>query len=221
MSFVAANFRRSFQLLAVIVLSLGLLQGMSSAVWGAIAFKKSIFLVAREAFGVRVALPAFRLRPGHSLNNTKAVRTDRTPNASRSSEILFLKLYTLTPPENMAVYLKLPVIVQSVTGLPFTLFPGLGGADRTKFVADDLINRDELVHTTTYLKGQLFIRIVTSPDTVNELQATINVCEFLLRHFNRIATQVDAQGNRAIGEDDIEQLFAPAPKRGRETSSMA
>jgi hypothetical protein len=71
-----------------------------------------------------------------------------------------------------------------------------------------------LLHTTAYLKTQLIIRIVTSPDTVKELQATIKVCEFLLRNFNRIATQEDGLGSLAIGEDDIERLFAPTPERG-------
>ena len=123
---------------------------------------------------------------------------------------------SLRPPETIEVYYKLFVNVRSLTGLPFTMFPGLGGADKTRFIADDLINRDELLHTTAFLKGQLVIRIVTSPDTVKELQATINVCEFLSRRFHRIATQEDARGSLAMGEDDMERLFAPMPERGSE-----
>ena len=123
---------------------------------------------------------------------------------------------SLRPPETIELYYKLFVNVRSLTGPPFTMFPGLGGADKTKFLADDLINRDELLHTTAYLKGQLVISIVTSPDTVKELQASINVCEFLSRNFYRIATQEDARGSLAIGEDDIERLFAPTPERGSE-----
>ena len=70
--------------------------------------------MAREAFGVREALPAFVLSGEQPDRNRKAVelpafvlatellgrkrkavRTDRTPNAARSSEILFLNLYNI------------------------------------------------------------------------------------------------------------------------------
>ena len=120
----------------------------------------------------------------------------------------------LRPPENIEQYYQLFVTVQALTSFPFTLFSS--GADKSQFIADELINRDELMHTTAFLKSQLVIRLIFSPDTVKELQATINVCEFLLQRFNRIATQRDAQGNLALGEGDIEQLFAPPSNRAKE-----
>ncbi len=123
---------------------------------------------------------------------------------------------SLRPPETIEWYYKLFVSVRSLTDFPFTMLPGLGGADKTRFIADDLINRDELVHTTTYLKGQFFIALTFSPDLVKELQSTITVCEFLLHRFHRIASQKDAQGNLAISEEDIEALFfVPGTERSR------
>lgn len=122
----------------------------------------------------------------------------------------------LHPPERVDVYYKLFEVVRSLTTFPFTMIPGLGGADKTKFIPDDLINRDELVHTTTYLKAQLIIASSFAPDRIAELQATINACEFLLRHFNRIASQRDSQNNLAIGEGVIDSLFAaPSTDRSR------
>ena len=127
---------------------------------------------------------------------------------------------SLRPPEAIEFYYKLFANVRALTGFPFTLFPGLGGADKTKFVADDLVNRDELVHTTTYLRGQFFIVSAFSPDLVKELQATITVSEFLLHRFYRIASQRDAQGNLAISEGDIDKLFvAPVAERSKGQSS--
>jgi hypothetical protein len=123
---------------------------------------------------------------------------------------------SMRPPETIERYYALFVTVRSLTGFPFTLFPGLGGADRAKFIADDLINRDELIHTTTYLKGQFFIVATFSPDTAKELQATITVCEFLLHRFPRLATQKDAQGSQALSEADVAALFvAVAAERTR------
>ncbi|HEX4947213.1 MAG TPA: hypothetical protein VFZ34_11140 [Blastocatellia bacterium] len=121
------------------------------------------------------------------------------------------------PPGNLDLYYQLFVNVRSLTSFPFSLFPGIGGADNTKFVMDDLINREELLHTTAYLKGQLAIRILFSPDTVPELQATVNVCDYLLQRLPRVATHRDARGSLAMGEDDVERLFAPpATERGKE-----
>jgi hypothetical protein len=123
---------------------------------------------------------------------------------------------SLRPPETIEFYHKLFDNVRALTGFPFTLFPGLGGADKTKFIADDLINRDELVHTMTYLQGQYFIALAFSPDTAKELQATLTICEFLRQRFYRIASQRDAQGNLAISEGDIEAMFAaPVAERSR------
>ncbi len=127
---------------------------------------------------------------------------------------------SLHPPEKLHVYCELFATVQSVIVPPFTLFPGLGGADKTRFILDDFINRDELLHTTTYLQAQLIIRKLFSPDTVPELQASVNACEFLLRKFHRVASQKDEQGNLAIGEEDIEQLFAPPANRVKERLNL-
>jgi hypothetical protein len=123
----------------------------------------------------------------------------------------------LRPPGSLDLYYQLFVNVRALTGFPFSLFPGLGGADSSKFVVDDFINREELLHTTAYLKGQLAIRLVFSPDTAPELQATINVCDYLLQRFPRVATHIDARGSPAMGEDDVERLFAPpAAERGKD-----
>lgn len=119
------------------------------------------------------------------------------------------------PPGQIELYHQLFPIVHSLTSFPFTMFPALGNADKDKFMADDLINQDELIHTTAFLKGQLRIRILFSQDTVKELQDTINACDFLLWNFQRIATERDVLGNLAIGAGDIERLFALRSERAR------
>ncbi len=124
----------------------------------------------------------------------------------------------LRPPENIEQYYQLFVTVPALTSFPFARFSS--GADKSQFIADEWINREELIHTTAFLKSQLVIRSIFSPDTVKELQATISICEFLLSRFNRIATQRDAQGNLAIGEEDIEQLFAPPANRVKERLTL-
>ncbi len=43
------------------------------------------------------------------------------------------------PPAERIVFLSLFELVGFVTGPPFNFFPALGGADKTKFVNDDLI----------------------------------------------------------------------------------
>lgn len=127
---------------------------------------------------------------------------------------------SLRPPEAIEFYYKLFANVRALTGFPFNFFPGLGGADKTKFIADDLINWDELVHTMTYLKGQRVIAVTFSPEIAQELQSQLTVSDFLLQRFSLIASQQDAQGSRAISAHDIEALFAaPVAERSKEPSS--
>lgn len=103
-----------------------------------------------------------------------------------------------------------------VTGFPFSAFPGLNGSDKTKFVNDQLINRDELIHLTAFLEVQLYIAIQFSPTLVELRQQQVNNCKFLLRHFHQMASATDSKGNRAISIDDIERLYAPpSTERGR------
>lgn len=114
------------------------------------------------------------------------------------------------PPGKLTTYIQIFTFVRTVTGYPFSQFPALGGADKAKFITDDLMNQDELIHTTTYLQGQLAIRKIFSPDTAGELAVVVKACEFLGLHFNHIATERDAQNNLSIGEADLERLFAEA-----------
>lgn len=96
------------------------------------------------------------------------------------------------------------------TGLPFSLLPGLNGSDKTKFVNDQLINRDELIHMTAFLEGQLAIAIQFMPALVEDRQRRVDNCKFLLRRFQQIASATDSKGSKAICLEDVERLFVPS-----------
>lgn len=106
-----------------------------------------------------------------------------------------------------ATYDQILAYVRTATGYPFSLFPALGGADKTKFINDTLLNRDELMHTQIFLRGQIVIRELTDPDSAIEIKAVERAVRFLLTHFTRLALHADAQGNQAISLNDMEFLF--------------
>ncbi len=114
-----------------------------------------------------------------------------------------------------AAYDQLFVLVQTATGFPFSMFPALGGADKTKWVDDELINREELLHTSTLLQGQIAIRKVSDPASVSELEQLLQAANFLQKNFARIATAFDAKGSTAISAEDIETFFAQQKEKHR------
>ena len=84
----------------------------------------------------------------------------------------------LCTPGNQGTYDKLFVFVHSATGFPFSMFPALGGADKTKWVDDELINREELRHTSMLLQGQIAIRAASDPASVVELEQLLQAANF-------------------------------------------
>ena len=100
-------------------------------------------------------------------------------------------------------------------GYPFSLFPALGGADKTKWVDDELINREELLHTSTFLQGQIAIRAASDPVSVAELEQLL-----LAANFVRIASAFDAKGSLALSAEDIEIFFAAQKAKHRGNPSQ-
>ncbi len=96
------------------------------------------------------------------------------------------------------------------TGFPFSLLPGLNGADKTKFVKDQLINRDELIQLTAFMEGQLAIALQFMPALVEDRQRLVGNCKYLQRRFQLLASVTDSNGSKAISHADIERLFEPA-----------
>ena len=126
----------------------------------------------------------------------------------------------LSTPGNQVTYDKLFVFVHSATGFPFSMFPALGGADKTKWVDDELINREELLHTSTFLQGQIAIRKVSDPTSVPELEQLLLAANFLQKNFIRIATAFDAKGSLALSAEDIETFFAAQKAKHRGNPSQ-
>ncbi len=118
-------------------------------------------------------------------------------------------------PGNQVTYDKLFVFIHSATGFPFSMFPALGGADKTKWVDDELINREELRHTSMFLQGQIAIRAASDPASVVELEQLLQAANFLQKNFVRIATAFDAKGSAAISTEDIEIFFAQQKEKYR------
>ncbi len=106
-------------------------------------------------------------------------------------------------------------LVKTATGFPFSMFPALGGADKTKWVNDDLINHEELLHTRTFLQGQIAIRKGRDPASVTELEQILQAANFLQKNFVRIATAFDAKGSPAISAEDLETFFAQQKEKYR------
>ena len=137
-----------------------------------------------------------------------------------SSEVFCLSSEAMAlTPINKQTYLQLFSIVQAATGVPFSMFPALGGADKTKWVDDELINREELRHTSTFLQGQIAIH----PASVVELEQILQAANVLQKNFARIATSFDAKGSLAISTEDIETFFAAqkAKQRGNPHNEMS
>ncbi len=117
-------------------------------------------------------------------------------------------------PAERIVFLSLFELTGFVTGPPFIYFPALGGADKTKFVNDDLINRDELMHLAAFLEFQ-----VNGPDKYLSGALTglhrqmLSAAQYLLGNFDGLATHRDAQGNSAIGPEAIRRMFSCLPAR--------
>ena len=141
-----------------------------------------------------------------------------------SSEVFCLSSEAMAlTPINKQTYLQLFSIVQAATGVPFSMFPALGGADKTKWVDDELINREELRHTSTFLQGQIAIRKGSDPASVVELEQILQAASVLQKNFARIATSFDAKASLAISTEDIETFFAAqkAKQRGNPHNEMS
>ncbi len=80
---------------------------------------------------------------------------------------------------------------------------------------DNWLNRDELIYTQTFLRGQIVIRELTAPENAVELRSAEKAVSYLLTHFICIATQTDTQGNPAISADDIDWLFSKHREKQR------
>jgi hypothetical protein len=112
-------------------------------------------------------------------------------------------------PARRLILLSLFDLVSVVTGPPFNFFPALGGADKTKFVNDRLINRDELTHLIAFLEFQ-----VNGPDKLQPPESAalhtqmLGAAEALRENFDRLATRLDAQGSRAIGPEAVRRFVS-------------
>ena len=108
------------------------------------------------------------------------------------------------PPVRRLVLLSLFDLVSLVTGPLFSFFPALGGADKTRFVNDRLINRDELTHLIAFLEFQ-----VNGPDKLLPPERAalhtqlLGAAQSLRENFGRLATHTDAGGSRAIGPEAV------------------
>ena len=126
------------------------------------------------------------------------------------------------PPVRRLVWLSLFDLVSLVTGPPFSFFPALGGADKTRFMNDHLINRDELTHLIAFLEFQ-----VNGPDKLLPPERAalhtqlLGAAQSLRENFGRLATHTDVGGSRAIGPEAVRRHPCLSSRRGSTPSLLA